>query len=348
MSDTQLAPAPEGSDAPPPIDSSTPPADAPVLETPPQETPAPPPQAAPATPPPVSYEVKARALDMGWRPREEWNGHPDAWKPADEFVRRGDEVLPIVRARATRAEAEVAQLRGNMADMARTFDDRLRRIDNVSQVALRRQAQQIGAYYEDLKRQAVEAGDTARYDQVDQAYRQELGELHRQAEEAYAPPAPDPRQPPPPAQVDPQIDRTIRDWVGQQEWWNHDPVLTKAAVEFHGAELRTNPNQSVADNLKATERFLAWKYPHRFPQKANGHMTQPPAAQPPAQPAAAPHAPGVEGGARHPAGANRPKGWNELPPEAKQAHGRFVTQGLYTDDQKGRGEYATDYWAQPD
>ena len=35
-----------------------------------------------------SYEISAR--EMGWRPKEEWQGEPDKWRDAKEFVERGE------------------------------------------------------------------------------------------------------------------------------------------------------------------------------------------------------------------------------------------------------------------
>lgn len=35
-----------------------------------------------------SYEADAR--EQGWRPKEEWDGDPDKWRPAKEFVERGE------------------------------------------------------------------------------------------------------------------------------------------------------------------------------------------------------------------------------------------------------------------
>lgn len=36
--------------------------------------------------------VVALATDMGWRPKEEFKGDPEAWKPADQFIRAGHEI----------------------------------------------------------------------------------------------------------------------------------------------------------------------------------------------------------------------------------------------------------------
>ena len=47
-----------------------------------------------ATPQPAETEDKARRL--GWVPKEEFKGDPENWRSADEFMARGEQLLPIV------------------------------------------------------------------------------------------------------------------------------------------------------------------------------------------------------------------------------------------------------------
>jgi uncharacterized membrane protein YqaE (UPF0057 family) len=41
-------------------------------------------------------EVIDKATKMGWTPKTEFRGDPDKWRPADEFVERGENMLPFV------------------------------------------------------------------------------------------------------------------------------------------------------------------------------------------------------------------------------------------------------------
>lgn len=56
-------------------------------------------------------EIEARARDWGWSPKDQWRGNPDGWLDAPEFVRRGEQVLPILQANYRKTETEVRQLR---------------------------------------------------------------------------------------------------------------------------------------------------------------------------------------------------------------------------------------------
>ena len=45
--------------------------------------------------PPVEVEVKLsaaeeKALEQGWVPQDEWEGDPDQWRPAKEYLDRGE------------------------------------------------------------------------------------------------------------------------------------------------------------------------------------------------------------------------------------------------------------------
>lgn len=69
----------------------------------------------------VTPEVIAEAASMGWSPKEKWRGDPSQWIDAPEFLRRGREILPIIRAQnRSLADAnaalkgEVTELRGSM------------------------------------------------------------------------------------------------------------------------------------------------------------------------------------------------------------------------------------------
>ena len=62
-------------------------------EVPPPEGAAPPeevPQGDDAPPPAPSVEELAQR--MGWKPKEQFRGDPDKWRPADEFILQGHEI----------------------------------------------------------------------------------------------------------------------------------------------------------------------------------------------------------------------------------------------------------------
>lgn len=281
----------------------------------------------------TSPDIEARAREMGWKARHEAPWVPDdKFVSADEFVRKGEEVLPIVNARLRReqeARRELeSRLNGVEDRMGREFADRIRRMEGMTAVALKKQREQLWGQFEGEKRKAVEAGDVREFDRLTSEQRNAMASF-RPAEEAEAmAPAPEPvpqrQQAPHPAAAA---------FVERNQWFLRDKALAAVAEDYHTRLFNERPGITVEDNLAATERYIRDKFPEKFgspskPNNVNGNGVQP-------------HAPAVEGGNRS-GGSARDRGINDLPPEAKQAGAKFITQGLYKDMK----EYAADYWAQ--
>lgn len=301
-------------------------------------------------------DEQAKARAQGWRPKNEWRGDPRAWIPASEFLVRGEQIMPILRSRAERAERNVSEMQQRIERMEREQTERLRRLENVSRVALQEQARQLANHYEGLRRQAVERGDVEAYDQVSQQYSQALGDLNTRAAAAEAVPPQQEEQP----QRDPETDRAVRDWIGQQDWWSRDKEMTEEAINYHGYLLQTKPWMSVERNLEATEAYLRGQFPDRYqggqPARQNGNGARPNAqTQQSRQPA---HA-AVEGGGRLPGGGPRAKGWADIPAEDKRSAESFIrNDGLFLPDganpeklseqdiNKARANYARAYFEQ--
>ena len=53
----------------------------------------------------LSAEKDARA--MGWRPEDEWDGPAGKWITAEEFIERGDKIMPILRANNKKMREEL-------------------------------------------------------------------------------------------------------------------------------------------------------------------------------------------------------------------------------------------------
>lgn len=71
----------------------------------------------------IAPEIEEKARKFGWVPKEEFHGDVAAWRDADEFVKRGDEILGYVRKdrdkaleKAQKAESEVQALKQTMGE----------------------------------------------------------------------------------------------------------------------------------------------------------------------------------------------------------------------------------------
>jgi len=107
-------------------------------------------------------EVQAKAEKMGWIPPARFKGDPTKFTDAEEFLRRGEEVLPIVKKQLADVRAENDQLRVAQAETAaalKTAQAAIEQIEERHTVETKRAVIEARA---ELKRQlasASEAGD---------------------------------------------------------------------------------------------------------------------------------------------------------------------------------------------
>lgn len=255
----------------------------------------------------ANTEMEARARDMGWVPEDEWHGDPKAWRPADEFVRRGEEVLPIVQAQARRLEKQ-------LKDTKRQYEDQFARLSAVTKTALQRHRDMIVNDYEAAKRVAVESADVEQYQQLEEGKLRALEEFDRSNSDAE-------KAKPAAPQYSAEDQALAQLWIVSNPWFKADRAMRAVAEAEHVRLLRENPELSVADNLKQVRSLVEKEFPHKL---RNGRGS-----------------PAVEGGQRTARATT--KGVASLPREAREAGEEFVREGLFKD----LNEFAADYWKQP-
>lgn len=244
-----------------------------------------------------------------WSADDEAEAKAFGWKSPDEWA--GEKPTGYIddpRRYLERAETfkPFKALRERMDAQTET----LRRLDAANERALtaqrERHAQDI-ANITAAQRQAAETADVARYDA-----------LERQKTQLRAPePVEAPRGP------DPAI---IADYEAKNDWVK-DPALREEGRIAIDAALRTGMAlNDTASQLAYAESVMKRKYPHMFagtqPQRAAVNR--------------------VDGGGLGIA-ATRSDAFSKLPSEAQAQFKRFVAQGLFTDNEAGRKQYADDY-----
>ena len=287
----------------------------------------------------VPYEVESKARKHGWVPKEEWRGSPEAWRPADEYVRRGEEIYPIMRSNLKRTEQVAEDLKAELARERADNAERFKRLEKMNTLALKNQREQIYSQFEAEKLKAVAEGDTAEYKRIAQEQAKAWHEARVEEPEPAKKDEPKPAEGPSPAQK-----QVIQDWIERNTWFNTDEILTTAATAEHKRLLKESPGMSLEENLEETVRLVREMIPTKFGLKPKPAVTQP-------------HAAPVEGGARGTNGAGRAKGWNDLPPEARTSGENFIKRdGLFLPDgiaadkateadiQKARAAYVKQYF----
>jgi len=179
--------------------------------------------------PPPPDPVDELARGMGWRPKDQFKGDPNLWKPAADYIKAGAEIQRGL-------SRDLKDLRGTVDTMTRT------------QAAILQQS--IAAEREKLVsryNKAVEDGNAQESFTVGRA----IDNLNGQAQQLLAPHH-QVATPPPEAEA----------WVERNGWFNSDPLARDLALAV--AERYANANHGVEAQLAAAEREVRKIYPHLF------------------------------------------------------------------------------------
>jgi len=172
-------------------------------------------------------EKEARSL--GWTPKEEFRGSPERWIDADEFLRRGREVMPILKATNRRLEEQVQRLQNALSLKSTEFDSLTQSVAELKEYQVKEMAQRIAQERSSLREQLKEArdeGDTKLEGQIEDRL-DELKELKTKVEQA-------PKQVVP---TQPQLSQEFLEWSMQNPWFQVDQRKTGLALGI-GRELQ--------------------------------------------------------------------------------------------------------------
>lgn len=243
---------------------------------------------------------EAEAQELGWRPKEEYNGDPEHWKDAQAFVEDGERVLPIVRSQLKKARAE---LEAKDAEVS----EKLERMTRLTQSMLDRQKAQHQSELDTIKAQMRDAAATGDVDEYARL------EAKRDTLEKSKPDEP--------AQDNSTVESA---WIAKNDWYTKDFELAREA-QAYSQWLAGQPNPpDMASNLARVETYIKEKFPEKFgatpKPKPNGH-------------------PAVEGGNLFPSGGKKSQGFDSLPKEAKDAYSQFVASGVEISKEDYAKEY---------
>lgn len=282
---------------------------------------------APDGDPGAEPSIEERARRMGWVPREEYNGNPAKWRSAEEYVRRGEEVLPILQQQLRVTDG---RLQAIQSEFARYKDESGRTMAEMTEALRRADARGYAralAEVEQRRQAALESGDTAGFAAADA----ERDRLRADAPPAasdrmngHAPPAP----PPPVAAPLPTPPPEIQAWVSANPWFLSDPVANAVAGSLYGHYERQSPQESITDRLARVRQEIARRFPEHF---GNPRRAAPsPVSSPTATSARAPN----------------PRSFDALPSVVKEQYDRWARQLAGRGKPLTKEEFAANYWEQ--
>lgn len=186
-------------------------------------------------------KYQEQALEMGWRPKEEWAGDPEDFVDAKEFVQRKS-----FYDRISTQSAEIKELKKTLSE----FSDHFRKVEDYTR-------KQVLDELRAAKREALEVGNTDEVIRIDEAitdFKVNEKELERQKEakkaaEANAP-APE-----------------LVEWQTRNKWYTTNAEMTKYANVIAAGLVASNPNGDRVEILKEIEREVRARFPDEFKSK---------------------------------------------------------------------------------
>lgn len=288
----------------------------------------------PATDP----QIEAKARQHGWKPESEWKGAPprDGFRTAEEFMQRGEELIPFIRADNKKKEEKIAELEARLEKSEKFHSDTIKRIERMSTVALEKQREQIEAQYTARIEAATEIGDKAAVSQARKDEKEALKALDERLEEPEEEKQARKKEQ---QRLPKNVEETIEAWVADNAWFNSEPEMQAVANLHHAKLMKEKPGLTLAENLAETRKYVAKRFPEAFAKADDEEEDEKPR-----------RGSAVEGGSRLAGGGGR-SGYSKLPADAKAACDNFIKQGLFLergetaekDMAKARERYAAEY-----
>jgi hypothetical protein len=193
----------------------------------------------PTTTPEVVEEVQLspveqRAMDEGWVPQDQWSGNPDDWRPAKEFLDRGE------------LFKKIEEQKRELKNMRLAINDLSKHHSEVKQIAYKEALATLRAQ----KKEALETGDADAVIEIDDKIA-ETREAQRAAE--AAPKVQEPAQP----------NEVFVRWQARNAWYGTERVM-KAAADEVARGLVEEGITDPATILAEVDKQIRKEFPHKF------------------------------------------------------------------------------------
>ncbi len=238
----------------------------------------------------ANAEVEDRAKKMGWIPKDQFKGDPERWRPADQFVRRADELMPIMRVQLKKYEDKIS----NLETEVRTTKGTMQKIVSMADKVGQREYERAKADLTKKQVEAVAVGNVEEWSKLEG----EKDKLEKPEPVQVEKPMQEPENP------------QFKTWHVDNDWYLSDSAMTRYA---NAVASETPKMASYTDWLRVVETAVKEAFPHKFTNAARG------------KPAAVDGGNTRGGGGGRPRG----KSYNDLPSDAKTQADKYVSQGLF-------------------
>lgn len=195
-------------------------------------------------------DVETQAKKMGWIPQDQFRGNQEEFIPAEEYLRRGNEMLPILRANNRRMETELEKLRRELTETRQANKTTESTIESLKEFQASIAIERAKTKRSELLAAIKTANEDGNDDAVDEL-RDELEAVKSVIKEGTTTSvkaAPKVEVP-----AEPEVSPEMRAWTKSNEWFGVDKRRTAMAVQI-GQEIREEgSNLQGADFLAEVE-----------------------------------------------------------------------------------------------
>jgi len=187
----------------------------------------------------AQQQIEARARAMGWTEKSEFKGDPAKWRDAAEFVERGENLLPLVKAQNKRLEREVAELKQTTRELGDYLSKTEQRAYDRALADLKQQ-----------RKEALAAGDGDAFDKADEQIEQLKSDAAAKAAKRAE-------------KKDDGPDPVYAEWESRNAWLK-DTELSEYA-EFAAQKLRASGEKATgAEFLDLVAERVKKQFPAKF------------------------------------------------------------------------------------
>lgn len=253
-------------------------------------------------------DFDAEAREHGWRPKDEFLGDPSKWVDAEAFVKRADEVMPLLKAQNAKLKRDFDALRKDLKRAAAHFEG-----------AEKRAFDRAKSELETRIEAAIETGDL----EGGRAALKEIGELRPVGDEV------------PQQHTKEEAEEALDAFREEHSWYDKANLANASEVEINA---RLYFDRMVDKNIERTKELAPADF---FKLITDMTLDKYPALK--GKPSRVKPTSAVEAGGRGPSG-KRGNTFDDLPDGAKRQCDRFVANGII----KTREDYVKTYdWSKP-
>ncbi len=187
-------------------------------------------------------EVQDAAAAMGWQGPEKFKGDPERFVDAEEFIKRGETVLPIVKAQLATTREDLARMRAESVKLAERLAEQEERNRDADLKAAVEKQKAVEEAIERTKKQLAKANEAGDHEAVAELTNDlvDLKDDKKAADDAAKPKPAEKKEEPRAAQLDPEQVA----WNAENTWFGTDRRKTSLALGI-AQELREAGDTTV-------------------------------------------------------------------------------------------------------